>query len=47
MVHQNMKNDFKGEEELYIKRCCLVLEDFICLLLYLFPSIAMEVTTLK
>lgn len=47
MVHQNMKNDSRVEEEVYIMRCCLVLEDFICLSLYLSSSEAKELTTSK
>jgi len=32
MVHQSMRNDSRMADEVYIKRCCLVLGDFLFLL---------------
>jgi len=47
MVHQSMKNDLRETYELYIKRRCLVFEDFLFFSLYSFSCIAKQVSTAK
>ena len=47
MVHWNMENGSRVGDKLYIKRCCLLLEDFLFFSLYSWSGIAKQVTTLK
>jgi len=47
MVHRSMRNDSRVADEAYIKRGCLVLEDFHFFSLYSFSCIAKQVTTLN
>jgi len=43
MVHWSMRNDLRVADEVYIKRVCLVLDDFLFFSLYLFSYIAKQV----
>jgi len=43
MVHRNMRNGSRVVDEVYIKRGCLVLEDFLVFSLYTFSCIAKQV----
>jgi len=43
MVHWGMRNDSRVVDEVYIKRACLVLEDFLFFSLYSFSCIAKQV----
>jgi len=47
MVHRSMKNDSNMADKLYLKRGCLVLDDFMVLSLYSLSCIAKQPTTLK
>jgi len=42
MVYWNMRNDSRVVDEVYIKRGCLVLEDFVFFSLYSFTHIVMQ-----
>ena len=42
MVHQSMSNDSRVADDMYIKRGCLVLEDFLFFSLYPFSCIAKQ-----
>jgi len=42
MVHWSMENESRAADEVYIKRGCLVLEDFLFLSLYSFSCIAKQ-----
>jgi len=43
MVHRSMRNDSRVADEVYIKRDCLVLEEFLFFSLYSFSFIAKQV----
>jgi len=43
MVHRSMRDDSRVADEVYIKRGCLVLEDFLFFSLYSFSCIAKQV----
>jgi hypothetical protein len=47
MVHGRMRNDSRLDDEVYMNRVQLTLEDFFFFSLYLFCSIAKQVATLK
>jgi hypothetical protein len=47
MVHWNMENGSRVGDKLYIKRCYLLLENFLFFSLYSMSGIAKQVTTLK
>jgi len=47
MVHHSIGNNSRVADTLYLKRGCLVLEDFHFFSLYSFNCIAKKVTTLK
>jgi len=42
MVHQSMRNDWRVADEVYIKRGCLVLEDFLSFSVDLISCIAKQ-----
>jgi len=46
MVHRGMGNDLKVADEVFIKRGCLALEEFLFFSLYLFSCISKASTTL-
>jgi len=43
MVHRSMRNDLTVADEVYIKRGCLVLEDFLFFSFHSFSCIAKQV----
>ena len=43
MIYQSMGNDSREADEVYIKRGCSVLEDFVFFSLYLIPGIAKRI----
>jgi hypothetical protein len=47
MVHRSMRDNSRVVKEMFIKRHCLGLDNFIFFYLDLFSCIAKEVTTLK
>jgi len=47
LVHPGMRNDSMAPEELFMKRGCCVLQDFVFFSLYSFSCIAQQVTTLE
>jgi len=43
MIHRSMRNELRVADVVYIKRGCLVLEDFLFFSLYSFSCIAKQV----